>query len=272
MADWAKDVEPAPRIAPAGGIPPSIATALVQAQMAVDTITKGATGRTGNQSYPYVEHAELVGAGKAAALEAGLALAIPSWVQDGEEVYLCAWLVHKNGDAWEITPRPSMPAAERHGMPADKARGAALTYAQRYLWGQLLQIPQAREKGAERNAQDDGGYVPQERKPSAERKGKAAGAPATGTFRFGYQKGEPLAGAALKDLEWYGAAILKSIADPDKAKYRDSNIADHKEVLAAIAAAKGTAAPMPDRMRDAIAEGRTPEDPSAEWQDDDIPF
>lgn len=40
---------------------------------------------------------------------------------------------------------------------------------------------------------------------------------------FGRNKGQPISGVETKDLEWYAGAMRKSIDDPEKARWRDSN-------------------------------------------------
>lgn len=44
--------------------------------------------------------------------------------------------------------------------------------------------------------------------------------------RFGNQKGVPLSQLSDGDLEWYVAALQKSVDDPSKAKYRSYNERD----------------------------------------------
>lgn len=40
---------------------------------------------------------------------------------------------------------------------------------------------------------------------------------------FGRQKGQPISACEVKDLEWLAQALLKSIGDPDKARWKDDN-------------------------------------------------
>lgn len=63
---------------------------------------------------------------------------------------------------------------------------------------------------------------------------QSSGRPADGCYRFGRRKGERLTGSPLADLEWYEAAIMGSIGDPAKAKYRADNEAHLAEVQAAL--------------------------------------
>jgi hypothetical protein len=40
---------------------------------------------------------------------------------------------------------------------------------------------------------------------------------------FGRSKGQPLSACEVKDLEWLRGAVAKSVDDPEKARWRDSN-------------------------------------------------
>ncbi len=77
-------------------------------------------------------------------------------------------------------------------------------------------------------------------------------------MRFGRCKGVPLSQATEADLEWYAAAIAKSIADPSKAQYRD----DNERQLDAVRV---------ERERRAMQPGEAPGRPLAA-DDDQIPF
>lgn len=54
-------------------------------------------------------------------------------------------------------------------------------------------------------------------------------------FKFGKLKGQPLTGAPERDLNWYAGALRKSIEDPDKARWVDSN----RDELAKVEAVMG---------------------------------
>lgn len=54
-------------------------------------------------------------------------------------------------------------------------------------------------------------------------------------FRFGRLKGQALRGSDLKDLEWYAGALRKSISDPEKARFLESNEAELAQVDAELA-------------------------------------
>ena len=77
--------------------------------------------------------------------------------------------------------------------------------------------------------------------------------------KFGRDKGRSL--ADVDDLTWYRAAIARSVADPDKAQYRDRNIADLAAIDAEIARRNGATRPPPASEPEAPFPG-----------DDDIPF
>lgn len=201
-------------------MPPEIATALVEAQRAVNKIAKGKTADVrskggGGFSYDFVGHGELIDEGRSAGHEAGLALSIPTWrlVEERHTVALCCWLVHTSGASWRVTPDPEMPVCEGPGRPIDKATAAALTYCQRYIWNQLLQIPRV-DKGAEVNQRDDADHVPEKRAPSkGGGKGKGSRGPdLNGTILMGPSKGTPLADVDSSKLtKWVDWLAMKGI-------------------------------------------------------------
>jgi hypothetical protein len=63
--------------------------------------------------------------------------------------------------------------------------------------------------------------------------------------RFGRDAGTPLSEASERTLDWYGGALRKSIADPDKARFRSSNEADLAGVERELARRNGTEAEPP---------------------------
>lgn len=52
--------------------------------------------------------------------------------------------------------------------------------------------------------------------------------------RFGRNKDMPLSGMELKDLQWYRGAIERNVADPDKARFLDDNVAHLAEIDAEL--------------------------------------
>jgi len=62
-------------------------------------------------------------------------------------------------------------------------------------------------------------------------------------FRFGKTKGRPLAGAPVRDLEWYRGAIAESLNNPDKARYRDDNLRHLAEIDAVLGGPEPAPAP-----------------------------
>lgn len=79
---------------------------------------------------------------------------------------------------------------------------------------------------------------PQSEPPPAQQQRSAPDAGGGSTFRFGRLKGKPLAGAPKGDLEWYYGAINKGLDDPDKARFRDENVALLKEITLLLATSK----------------------------------
>lgn len=51
----------------------------------------------------------------------------------------------------------------------------------------------------------------------------SAGGGETCLPNFGRNKGQPISGVETKELEWYAGAMRKSIDDPSKERWRDSN-------------------------------------------------
>lgn len=49
-------------------------------------------------------------------------------------------------------------------------------------------------------------------------------------FKFGRAKDRPLRGANVADLEWYAGALRRSIDDPTKSRWRESNEAELAQV------------------------------------------
>lgn len=69
---------------------------------------------------------------------------------------------------------------------------------------------------------------------------------------YGGAKGQPIKGAAQKDLEYYANGARRSLADPSKARFHDKE----RALLAAIEAELGPGEPPP--MTDADAQPETP--------------
>jgi len=128
--------------------------------------------------------------------------------------------------------------------------GSALTYARRYSLMTAAGIS---------GEDDDGNAAGAESAPSthdynASAKRAAANAPvapkpasASGgesvVFLFGKLKGTSLSSASMHDLDWYKGVVLKGVADPAKAKYKESSLRHLAQVDAAIAALDAPAEP-----------------------------
>lgn len=82
----------------------------------------------------------------------------------------------------------------------------------------------------------------------------SGGAPASGmTFPpFGRLKGQPIQGADMDNLEWYGRAIQQSVDDPSKARWKDRNQqvldAINAEIIRQGGGSHGYGAPQPDGL------------------------
>lgn len=105
--------------------------------------------------------------------------------------------------------------------------------------------------------------------PPSEPKNGAAPAPADGPVaKFGKSKGHPITSMSDEDLDWYAGAIRKSVDEPEKSRYRASNEAHLKEVLAEIERRNGVP---PDAAADAAAQGADQFD-EGDFADDETPF
>jgi hypothetical protein len=229
--------------------PREIAKALVSAQKHVSKIAKGKTAdvksKTGASfSYDFVGHGELIDEGRSAALEAGLALSIPTWilVEGRQTIALVCYLVHDSGESWRVYPNPEMPIMEGPGRPLDEAVGAGLSYCQRYIWNQLLQIPRV-DRSAEVNQRDDADHVPSK----GSSKGKGSSGPAlNGTILMGRAKGKPLTAMSSESLTRFAAWLHEKNVRPDHLKEIETELAKRLEAEAKIAQAKEEEPPPPD--------------------------
>jgi hypothetical protein len=83
------------------------------------------------------------------------------------------------------------------------------------------------QRAAAAPAPEPAGYPPATPQPSP----AASGAVAS----FGRNKGKPLSTLNDRDLLWLAGALQTSIADPEKAAYRQKNMADRAAVVAVLA-------------------------------------
>lgn len=79
-------------------------------------------------------------------------------------------------------------------------------------------------------------------RPASAPAGRTGGESGGGTFvlRFGKSKGLAVGSAPLDDLEWMARVLGENVADPSKAKYRDSNEEARRAVQEEIDRRKGT--------------------------------
>lgn len=76
-------------------------------------------------------------------------------------------------------------------------------------------------------------------------RGGVAGASGAVFPPFGRRKGQPIAGCDLENLEWYRAAVQKSVDDPARAQWREKNQAVLDAIEAEIARQGGS---VPERQ------------------------
>lgn len=170
--------------------------ALAKAQGAIEHALKDTEGQTGHQTYSYATLGQVYDASRKHLLANGLAVTHRQRTLEGG-VEVEAILTHSSGE-WISGGVLFMPCA----LDA-KAIGSALTYARRYTYSAIVGVA----------AEDDDGTTASESTPAkAKRKSstkKAADAPkAAGKYgpltewRWGKEKGTPLALVAEKSLEW----------------------------------------------------------------------
>lgn len=138
----------------------------------------------------------------------------------------------------------------------DKASNKAMSAALKYALTETLLIPtyeadrdteEASPALADR-AEALKAKLAAEQRPAAQAKhsNQNAAIPVTSSGavfpNYGRAKGQPIAGAELKDLEFYAAACRKSLADPSKARWHDKERALLEAIDAEIHGANRTAA------------------------------
>lgn len=130
------------------------------------------------------------------------------------------------------------------GSDAEEFGGAAVSLAQdaarqalsdaAYAWADSRGNPQRADFWA-KLAEAARVFVASERHAPAPPGRTPSGASRSGpVFRFGRQNGQPLAGAERRDLEWYRSRIEAGMDDPDKARFRDDNLAHLAEIDEAL--------------------------------------
>jgi hypothetical protein len=163
----------------APAFPPSIAKALVQAQIACEPVEKDSTNSF--HKYKYASSDDMVAAGKRAMNSAGLALARIGWAHEPAKYvvydslrekpdaaphgeYIPARLVvtyalaSAEGET-VILPPVSVPVLPEKGRPEDKAEAAALTYSHGYVVLGLLELERADESDVDRRDDRDRGQA-----------------------------------------------------------------------------------------------------------------
>ena len=211
----------------------ALAAALAKAQGEMDAAERDRTAHVksdkGNFTYHYATLAGVWSACRKPLAENGLAV-IQTTINGGESVTVRTILAHASGEwiAGELSMRPAAKDPQ--------STGSALTYLRKYALAAMV--------GIAADDDDDGaaGSKPEGQTHThaiSKREYDGTGA----HFKFGKQKGASLAEGTVKDLTWYAEAIRKSVDDPEKAQYVDSN----RKHLAAVEAelAKRTEAPAP---------------------------
>lgn len=92
-------------------------------------------------------------------------------------------------------------------------------------------------------------------------RGGAAGASGAVFPPFGRKKGQPIAGCDLENLEWYRAAVQRSVDDPSRAQWREKNQAVLDAIEAEIA-----------RQGGSVSERQESYGGGSSMDDSDIPF
>lgn len=243
-------------------LPIPIATALVKAQKASHAVEKGQTMNGAKFSYKFAGAEAVIEEARRALAEADLGVFVADWQSLGSNGHtriaarFC--LVHAEGASWMSDP-VSFPAIANAGRPPDKAEASALTYVTNYYLTRLLNLP--RIDSDDVSARDDSDYRPgEEPRPAKPRPAMQRSTPqgTAGDFevRFGKFKGQMFSEVAQQDHEEAAKMrtyVAKCLADPEKAKFRDSN---ERQL----------------RAMDAILGPPEPPEYGDDFGDDDIPF
>ncbi len=125
-------------------IPAKLAFALVEAQAAIEAVSKDAHNK--HQDYKYASADAVIGEAKAAMAKARMACIVDRWdllPAGGErphaEVAVHFVVLHESGEM--LPGHTTAPVIPGNGRPIDKALAAALTTCQAYFLRSLLNIP-----------------------------------------------------------------------------------------------------------------------------------
>jgi len=158
----------------------------------------------------------------------------------------------------------------------DKQSGKALTGAMKYgiLNGFMIPtgddpendaVPTPRQKSSSGRPSNEGTSARAGATPAAPSPSRAA--PASGAvFPFGRNKGQPIAGGPVRDLEYTANAMREAIKDPKKAQYKDKNAALLRALEVEMARQKARSEPSDGELN-----ARRYEEPPPPG-DDDAPF
>jgi hypothetical protein len=174
-------------------------TALSKAQGEIEHALKDTDGQTGNQTYVYATLGNVYDASRRHLRDNGLAVTHRQrTVEGGVEVE--AIMTHVSGE-WISGGVLFMPCE----LEAKKI-GSALTYARRYTYSAIVGIAAEDDDGTAASESTSGGAA--KKKPAAKKGGAAAAKKPAGKFgpltewRWGQEKGTPLALVSEKSLEW----------------------------------------------------------------------
>jgi hypothetical protein len=236
----------------------ALAAALAKAQSVTESAPKNHTAEVtmksgGKYSYSYADLAGVWDAVRAPLSANGLA-AVQAWTLRPDGLAMTTMLAHSSGE-WVRGEMAGFPVPDR----TPQGVGTSVTYARRYTLGAMT--------GAVSEEDDDGGNGG---KPKAASGGGTAprdAGKAPVTFpNFGKAAGQPIQGAALKDLEFYAERMRESISSPEKANFKAKNEAMLKAIEAEIAHQRGSGGTAPmDRISALAKELGIPGPRVAEW-------
>ncbi len=232
-----------------------LAAALAKAQGAMEAAKADAT----NSGYgkKYATLASVWDACRKPLADNGLAV-IQRVGGDERRIIITTDLIH--GESGEFARSRVVVPAETDGRRnTAQAMGTSISYLRRYQLAAMVGIAQEDD-----DAESAGKPAP---KRDGDREPRSASSAGPVTFpNFGKAAGQPIQGAALKDLEFYAERMRESIASPDKANFKTKNEAMLKAIEAEIAHQRGSGGTAPmDRISALAKELGIPGPRVAEW-------
>lgn len=187
-----------------------LAKALAAAQAAAQHAEKSRSAEItkGGKTRQYATMADVLNAARPALAANGLSITQLPTGGHGGTISITSILMHSSGQWIASTMQADFAAGQ--AMSEVQALGTVITYLRRYAYSAIAGVAPADDED------DDGEGMKGANLPA--RKSDGLTLPP-----FGSAKGQPIAGQPLETLESYRGALLRSVADPDKARFKDAN-------------------------------------------------